>query len=140
MKIWMFLLISTVVLLTATPPVNAQNQCGTFLQTVPAQCSAGGVCFGSVNMHFPAGASYIQYVYSPVYCCGELLPSYASMNTFCIWGSLRDPKTQENLRRALFIQDLLIASCDGTYHRFDQLNDGNLPLDPKKLKPRLPLS
>lgn len=139
MKIRMFLLISTVVLLSTALPINAQSDCGTFTQSFKIICTTA-ICSSSVTISQPAGPAYIQYVSGPVYCCGSIYTSWAPEGTFCIWQALRDPETQENLRRALFIQDLLIASCDGTYHRFDRLNDRNLPLDPKSLKPRLPLS
>ena len=58
----------------------------------------------------------------------------------CIWGSLREPKTIQNLRRSLSNQDLLIATCDGAYRLFYRIDDRGEASLPKVIasKRRLP--
>lgn len=140
MKFRMFLLVSIMVLIGIAPhTVDAQN-CGggSSLTTLKITCQNQS-CSDSATVYIPSGPSFMSYTRTISTCCGVSLISYTA--AWCFHSGL-NLEILKNLRRALSTQDLLVASCDGTYHLFTQIDDESKPfnLQLKNQKLQLPPS
>jgi hypothetical protein len=78
-------------------------------------------------------------MYTPVKCCGSNVTNYTEGLQGCIYGSMRDPKILENLRHSFPSQDLLVASCDGSYRPLSRTEDRGEASQPFIIAPKKPV-
>lgn len=116
---WTIATITVVVLaLAGMTPATAQDECGSTSFQITYNCNTD-VCNSSVTVTQPILNPVWQYVESDEYCCGVDFVSYVPY-TYCLFASLRDPKTLNNLKSALSTRGFLVANCNGDYFHFER--------------------